>query len=222
MKNSYILSLCVSLLLTTPYVQSSADQDFDSNLNMLQQSINTLVAQSGLDPVVAQNILDTTNALNQQAQANIQQDLQEINVAAALSTLLETANQISQTMNMPDAYNICESLKFPTHANALHTLLLGAYYGNRTTETNYTNPYIESVGFILNDLVFGAIFQALITAVAPTSFGKALLPNTTPQINNWIAQITAGIASHYAWILQKKLAFQQIQNNAQSLNTQSL
>ena len=215
MKNSYIVSLCISLFVTTSYIHSSADQDFDAKLNMLQQSINTLVTQSGLDPVVAQNILDITNSLNQHAQANIQQDLQEINVAAALSSLVETANQISQTMNMTDAYNICEALKFPAHANAIHTLLLGAYYGDRTTEANYTNPYIESAGFILNDLVFGALFQALITTIAPTAFGKALLPNTTPQINNWIAQISAGIVSHYAWILQKKLISQQIQNNTQ-------
>jgi hypothetical protein len=222
MKNSYILFLCVSLLLTTPYIQSAAEQDFDANLNMLQQSITMLVTQSGLDPAMAQDILDQTNNLSQHAQANIQQDLQEINVAAALSTLLETANQISQTMNMPDVYNILDSFKFPTHANTIHKLLLGAYDGDRTKEPTYTNPYTESIGFIINDWVFAALFQALINAIAPTSFGKALLPNTTPQINNWIAQITAGIASHYAWILQKKLAFQQIQNNAQSLNTQSL
>ena len=215
MKISYALCLYIPLLLTPSSIHTTIDQDFDSKLNMLQQSINTLVTQSGLDPIVAQNIVDTTNALNQQAQANVQQDLQEINVAAALSSLLETANQMSQTMNMTDLYNALESFKFPAHANAIHTLIMGACTGDRTKEPTYTNPYLESIGFIVNDLLFTAIFQALINAITSTSFGKALLPNTTPQINNWIAQIAAGISAHYAWILQKKLAFQRIHNTAQ-------
>ena len=215
MKNSYILLLCLSLF-STSYIYNDVVQDFDAKLNMLQQSINTLVTQSGLDPVVAQNILNTTNELNQHAQANIQQDMEEINIAAGLSSLLETASQVSQTMNNADLYNTLNYLKFPIHANVMHTLLLGAYSGDRTTEVNYTNPYIESAGFIFNDMIFAAMFQALLTAIGPTALGKTLLPNTTPQINNWIAQIAAGITAHYAWMLQKKLAFQQTQSNIQA------
>jgi hypothetical protein len=216
MKNFYIISLCIFLFTTAHSIRSSADQDFDAKLNMLQQSITILITQADLDPEIAQDILDQTNELNQYAQNNIQQDIKEIRVAAGMNSILETADKVTQNMsNMTSMNTILNSFKYAARVNTIHKLLIGAYPGKFKDQAYYTNPYMESVGFIINDWFFNAIFQALVNAVAPTSLGKALLSNTTPQINNWIAQVAAGISAHYAWLLQKKFAFQQTQNNAQ-------
>lgn len=217
MKNVYIVLLCLSLLSTTSYIHTSDDQDVDASLNILQQSITTLVTESDIDPEVAQDIINQTDELNQNIQLNIQQDIKEIRVAAAMTSLIETVNKITQNIDsMTDVHNLLSDLKYATRANTIHKLLMGAYPGQFKDQTYYTNPYIESIGFIINDFVFTAIFQALLNAIAPTQFGSSLLANSTPQINDFITQIAAGITAHCAWLLQKKLAFQQTHNNTQS------
>ena len=218
MKNCYIIIVCASLLSTPHYIYSSVDQDFDAKLNVLQQSITMLVTQADLDPEVAQEILTIVSELNQYAQSNIQQDIKEIRVAAGMTSILETTDKIIQNMNnMADIHNILSNVKYAARANTIHKLLIGAYPGRFKDQEYYTNPYAESVGFIINNWLFAAVFQIIANAVAPTSFGMALSQNTAPQIHDWIAQIAAGITAHYAWLLQKKLAFQQPHNDPQSL-----
>jgi hypothetical protein len=218
MKNFYTIIVCASLLPTTLYVYSSIDQDFDAKLNMLQQSITMLVTQADVAPEVAQEILTTVSELNQYAQSNIQQDIKEIRVAAGITSILETADKIIQNMhNMHGMHTILSNFKYAARANTIHKLLIGAYPGRFKDQEYYTNPYAESVGFILNNWLFAAVFQIIANAVAPTSFGKTLSQNTVPKIHDWIAQIAAGITAHYAWLLQKKLAFQQPHNDTQSL-----
>jgi len=205
MKHSYILLSYITLLSTAHYTHSSVDQDFGAKLNTLQQSINIIIAQSNLDPEVAQDITDKINDLNQYAQANIQQDIKEIQVAAGLTSLLETGDRILKNMNLDNYHEPMSQLKYSARANTIHKLLIGAYPGRFKDELYYTDPYTESVGFTLNDYFFNATFAALLNNIAPTSLGQALSLNTDSPAQAWGARIAAGIAAHYAWSLQKKL-----------------
>lgn len=212
MKHSYILISYITLLSTTQYICCYVDQDFDAKLNILQQSISTIIAQSDLDPEVAQDITNKINDLNQYAQENIQQDIKEIRVAAGLTSLLETTDKMTKAMNMVDYQDLLKGFKYSARANTIHKLLVGAYPGKFKDEPYYTDPYTESAGFTLNDYFFNMLFAALINVVAPTALGTTLSLNTDSPAKTWGTHIAAGLAAHYAWLLQKKLIFLQQQN----------
>ena len=211
MKHSHILLVCLTLLSTTHHIQSSDNQNFDSKLNILQQSINMLIAQSNLAPEVAQDITNKINDLNKYTQANIQQDIQEIRVAAGLTSLLETAAKMSKAMDMLDYSKLINIFKYSARANAIHKLLIGAYPGRFKDQLHYTDPYTETIGFTLNDYFFNTIFTALVTIISPTSLGLALSLNTNSSKKDLSIRIAAGLTAHCAWLLQKKLisSFQQ-------------
>jgi hypothetical protein len=214
MKYSSILLLCTGFSII-PLIHSSQGsvQNFDTDLNGLQQSLNMLVAQSNLDPVVAQNILDKTNAINQQLQNNIQRDLLEIQIAAGISSLLETSTAMAQATNMTKEYNILNSMKQSAHANSLRTLLIGAYRGNLTDPTTYTDPYTESIGFIINNWILSPLLQAGLTAFAATPYGQTIVTAKSLKAHQLLIQAIAAIAAQCVWSLEKKLFFLNIYQN---------
>jgi hypothetical protein len=211
MKHSYILLSYITLLSTTQYICSYVDQDFDTKLNILQQSINTIIAQSDLDPEVAQDITNKMNDLTKYTQDNIQQDIKEIRVAAGLTSLLETTDNMTKAMNITNYHDLFKEFKYSARANTIHKLIIGVYPGKFKDEPYYTDPYTESVGFTLNDYFFNMLFAALVNIVAPTNLGTKLSLNNDSPIKTWSTRITAGLTAHYAWLLEKKLFFLQQQ-----------
>lgn len=215
MKHVYIFLLCFPLLITVQYTYCYVDQDFDGKLNVLQQSIDTLVAQSNLDPETAQDLTNKINDINQYAQENIQQDIKEIRVAAGLNSLIETVDKMTQSgtlANLANYATLIKDLKYSARANTIHKLLIGAYPGKFKDQPYYTDPYTESVGFTLNDYFFNTLFAALLKFVTPTTLGSTLLLNTSaPMIKPWMSRIAAGVTAHYAWLLQKKFIIPQLQ-----------
>ena len=214
MKYASMLFLCAGFSMTqlTQSSQNSA-QNFDTELNVLQQSLNMLVAQSNLDPVVAQDILDKTNAINQKLQSNVQRDLMEVQVAAGISSLLETSTAMAQAANMTQEYNILSSMKQSAHANSLRTLLIGAYRGNLTDPTTYTDPYTESLGFIINNWILSPLLQAALTSFAATPYGQTIVTAKSLKAHQLLVQAITAIISQCAWSLEKKLFFLNIYQN---------
>jgi hypothetical protein len=187
----------------------SIDQKFDSKLNTLQQALDTLIDQSDLDPEVAQDLKDKAGDLGSYVQNNIQQDLKEIRVAAGLTSLLETADKMAQSANITNLHELLSSVKYSARANAIHKLLIGAYPGTFKDEPYYTDPYTESIGFILNDYALGSFFNYLTNILTPTALGKALQLDSSSPVKNWVIRVVTGIAAHYTWSLQKKCAAEQ-------------
>jgi hypothetical protein len=210
MKHRSILVFGSLLFSITHSMNSYIDQDFDAKLNALQQTINVVVAQSNLDPAVAQDILDKANEFNQYAQNNIQQDAFEIRAASGISSILETVDTMLQAANMPDAHALLSTFKHSARVNVIHTLLMGLYPGKLRDEQYYTDPYVESAGFILNDWAFSKLIAGIITAATPTTIGTALSLNTTSPIKTLFTRIAVMTAAHYAWLLQKKIALSQL------------
>ena len=210
MKHGGIILSASLLFSITFYAHTAVDQDFDAKLNSLQQAVATLIEQSDLDPFIAQDLLDKTNELNQYAQNNIQQDIQEIRIAAACTSVLESVDKMLQNANQVDAHNMLSSLKFAARTNVVHKLLIGMYPGKFKDEAYYTNPYLESIGFIVNDWALYSLLTALITAMTPTTIGSALQLNSSAPIQKVATRIIAGVAAHFAWLQQKKLAKTQL------------
>src|SRR6266849_309239 len=174
MKHFYTLLCCFGLLLSYQLsYNSSPDQDIDAQLNALQQSINILIAQSDIDPEIAQDINDKIDTLNHHIQTNIQVDAKDIKVAAAISSILEASNAVIQATNLPNTQNLLNDLKHAARINTLHKLITGALPGKLKDEPYYTDPYIESIGFTLNNWVINGILQTLLMGI------KSQIPGTT-------------------------------------------
>jgi hypothetical protein len=206
MKHSFILSLGCLYFLTPSYIHCDTDQDFQTQLSMLQQTMNIIISQSNLDPAVAQDLTDKTNILTQLAQGNIQKDVKDIHVATGLSSFLETGDALLQTMNVivPDSF--AANLKYSARVNTIQKMLMGAYKGDYSNEPDYTDPYTETIGFTLNDWLLNGLFQVLSNTSLATSLANALnIPPLNPAMQSLITHTAAGITAYCAWTLEKRL-----------------
>jgi hypothetical protein len=215
MKRSYTLFLCLIGFSIAQGAQAP-DQIVNAQINESQQAIDAIIVQANLDPIIAQALTAEVSHLTN----NMQQDAQDIRVAASLTTILET---IQKTAKANSTYAnflpLLTNLKYAARVNTVHTLLMGALPKQFKDTTCYTDPYTESVGFTLNDCALNTIVAALVTILAPTSFGKALSLNPSSQKTVLATQIIAGLAAHCAWILEKKfiiIPMLQNQDNSQS------
>jgi len=213
MKRSTFLLLSSALLFSTIHCHRYVEE-FTNKINTLQEAIATLISQSDVDPDVAQDIMDKANELSQYTQDNIQQDLKEIRVAAGLTSILETADRMLQSMNMANPHELLTNFKYSARANAIHKLLIGAYPGRFKDQPYYTDPYTESIGFTLNDYFFNALFNVLLSVITPTALGSALKLDSSSPAKRWVTRTAAGITAHYVWLLQKKLAASQLNEQA--------
>ena len=211
MKRHYSLLSCIALISTTHYMYSM-QQNLQTNLNLLQSSINLLVTQSHIDPTVAQNILNASNNLNAQAQANMVTNANDINVATAVSSLLETGDAMLTEANVTLPTALLTNLKHCARINALRTLLLAATSKNESNDPYYTDPYTEAAGFIANDYCVNQLFQALSSTPIGTSLNSFMdnsfnaifnTPTTPAIVAALLPRITAGIIAHCAWTLEK-------------------
>jgi len=205
--NRFYEFICyLGLLSNTQLINSSSiTQDFDTQLNALQQSINILIAHSDIDPEVAQDITDKINNLNHNIQTNIQADAKDIKVAAGISSILEASYTIIQSINLPDTQSLFNNLKHAARINTLHKLITGAFPGKLKDEPYYIDPYTESIGFTINNLILNGILQILLQNINTHIPGTTLTLDIASPIQAWTLQATAGILAHYAWLLQKRL-----------------
>jgi hypothetical protein len=219
MKRSYTLLLCLTGFSITQGSQTP-DQVINAKISESQQAIDAIIAQADLDPMIAQALTDEVNNLTQQVTSNMQQDAQEIRVAATLTTILETIQKTAKTnSSITEFLPLLTSLKYSARANTVHKLIMGAIPGQFRNTPYYTDPYTESIGFTLNDCALNAIVTALVAALAPTSFGKSLLIDPSSQKTILAARILAGIAAHCAWLLEKKFIIVPMQQNQDNNQT---
>jgi hypothetical protein len=207
----YLFSFFMTLSVFTviPIIGSAVDQKLDNKLNQLQQSIAIIIQQSNLDPLAAQELIDQTNDLNQYLQNNIQQDIVEIRAAAAISSALESVDKIAQAKNLTDLHTWLSSFKLAARANVIHKLLIGMYPGQFKDEEYYTNPYLESIGFISNDWILDTLFSKIFTTLAASSLGTTLQLNPSLVWQKVALKIIAGLSAHYAWLFEKKILLSQ-------------
>lgn len=192
-------------------LQSAIDQDFQIQLNLIQETLTTIIEQSNIDPDTAQDLTNKIDYLNQLAQNNIQQDTKDIHAATALSCLLETGTGILKNTPLAPQTQFISSFKYSARSNAIHKLIMGVYPGKFSDENYYTDPYTETVGFTLNDWIFSNLFTVFFTIAKTSEWGKSLSLNTIPDQTQALAlRIASGIAAHYAWLLEKKALMQNI------------
>lgn len=204
MKHAYTLLLCITGFSIAQGAQNP-NQTIIPEVTMAQQSLDSIITQANLDPIIAQALIAEVNALSQDATANLQQDIQDIRIAAAFTTLLEYTQNIAKSDPSISSFKpLISGLKYASHANVAKTLLLGALPGQLKNTPYYTDPYTESIGFILNDYVCNIIITALITALAPTSFGKALGINPNSRKTALASRIASALTAYSSWLLQKK------------------
>jgi hypothetical protein len=220
MKHSYTLLLCLTVFSVTQATQAP-DQIINSKINTTQQSIDTIIAQANLDPIIAQALTYEVNKLTEQITANIQQDIQEIRVAAALSTILETIQKaVKSNSSIDNLLALLTDLKYAARMNTVHKLIMGAIPGEFKNTAYYTDPYTETIGFTLNHYVLNTIFTTLVALLAPTSFGQSLLLDPSSRKTILSTRILAGLTAHCAWLLEKKfiiIPMQQNQDNNQAI-----
>lgn len=215
MKRSAFFLSGALLLSIVQYGYGDSIDNLSIKISMLQDTVAALISQSDLDPDVAQDLLDKTNDITQYAQNRIQQDLSELRIAAAVTSVLETADKMLQNMNNVTYHNLLVELKYASRANLIHTLLLSLYPTQLTDQEYYTDPYTEAVGFTLNDYGFHMLFTTVLNALAPTAVGKALYLDSTAPVKLWATRLAVGLAAHYAWLLEKKLVIDQLNEQQQ-------
>src|SRR6266436_5418103 len=120
MKYASILLLCTGFAA----VHSAQNIDPISQVNLVQTSLDAIIAQADLDPIIAQALTDEINSITQEATANIQQDMQDIRIAAAFTTLLEAAQNLAKTNpSLMPFKSFIQSLKYSSHINVVQKLL---------------------------------------------------------------------------------------------------
>lgn len=152
---------------------------------------------------------DEINLVVEQAskiiQANILEDLHDIKVAAALSTMLEAINQWFKAMKIQNEPQLfVKELVQAAHSNTIHKLIIGANPGKFSSQKYYTNAYAESLGFTLNNFIIWKIGSIL----SKSSIGSWIqnninMDNTPATIKMLAKKISCGILSHFAWTIQK-------------------
>lgn len=145
------LFIIIYSLFFSSYIYNGIDQDFQVQLDLLQQTANTLITQSNIDPEIAQDLTNKINNLKEYAQNNIKEDSYDIRIATACSCIIETATEMLKYSTLIEEFPIITSLKPSARTNTIHKLLIGLHPGRFAAEHYYTNPYAESIGFISND-----------------------------------------------------------------------
>lgn len=203
---SYIFLIPLFSIVIMPHTTHGAiDQDFQIQLNLLQNTLTTVIEQSNIDPETAQDLTNKVNSLNQLAQNNMKQDAKDIHAATALSCFLETGTGFLKNTSLAPQTQFIGNFKYSARSNAIHKLIMGVYPGKFSDEAYYTDPYTETVGFTLNDWIFSNIFTAALTIAKASEWGKALSLDRIPDQTQTLAlRIAAGVTAHYAWLLEKK------------------
>lgn len=208
MKKTLHFFIC-SLFLFPFFLCNSSPQEFQNQMDLLQQTINVIIMQSNIDPETAQDLTEKMNTLNEIAQANMQQDIKDIHTATALSCFLETTTGFLKNTSYADQIPLITSLKYSARTNAIHKFIMGAYPGKFSESNFYTDPYTETIGFTINDWLFSNFFNALYAAIIQKNPNNAPFLTSMPQATQTLLiRFFAGIAAHIGWMLEKKLLMQ--------------
>lgn len=205
MKSLSLILPCLMFFSTTHTAHSAIEKEFQSQLNLLQTTLTSVIEESNIDPDTAQDLINKIEYLNQIAQTNMKEDAKDIHTATALSCFLETGTGLLKNTPLVSQTEFISGFKYSARSNAIHKLIMGAYPGKFSDEDYYTDPYTETVGFTLNDWVLSNIFTAAFTIAKTSEWGKALSLDTIPDQTQALAlRVAAGVTAHYAWLLEKK------------------
>src|SRR5579871_4074331 len=161
MKSSYVLLLCLTGFSITQGAQAP-EQIITAQIDVTQQSIDTIIAQANVDPIVAQTLTNEVNNLTQQITNSIQQDAQDLRVAATLTTILETVQKTAKAnSSYTNLLPLLTNLKHAARINTAHILIVSAL-PRQLKDAYYTDSYTETIGFTLNDCILNAIATALV------------------------------------------------------------
>ncbi len=166
------------------------------NAGLTQEQINKINAVASKE---YNQYIDT-------ARANIQEDIEIIKVAASLTGSFETLDKILKIMGMQQAHIILKELKYSARTNIIHKLIMGANPGKFSHDRLYTNATTESIGFIINNLVFDILSNFLNQTKAGKWLKENLYINTMPKPAQWIGKrILIGLIAHLTWSGQKAI-----------------
>jgi len=204
------LRFFICTLFLFPFLlPGSTPQEYQDQMNLLQQTIDTIIMQSNIDPETAQDLTEKLDILNEIAQANMQQDIKDIHAATALSCFLETATGFLKNTAYANQISVINSFKYSARTNAIHKLIMGAFPGKFSESSFYTDPYTETIGFTLNDWIFTNLFNVFYTALIQQNPNNTAFITSMPQATQTLLiRILAGIAAHIGWTLEKKLLIQ--------------
>ena len=224
MKNLHIFSLTL-LFTTSIYIKAN---EFMPTLAAMQELTKLLTGDSNVlelikDNEAAQNVLaildnanidealraefETTikNAVDK-AKQNIDQDMNDIKIAAALNSIIGVADKMLKTAHMEELHAWLKDVKHSARVNMIHKLIMGLCPGEFAKTTHYTNSYTESLGFTANDW----LLNKLVNIIAATGLFNSLTTivgadNVSDTVKLWTKRIVVGIAAHLTWGLEKSL-----------------
>ena len=155
---SFIMFYRTFQLFNAPKVLISVPQ-----VTIVQTSLDDIIAQANLDPIIAQALTDEVN--NLYATSKCQYSTKYTRNTKLLQLLPLSFKLSKPWHNLIPLYplmpHILSGLKYAAHANTIQKLLSGAYPEQFQNQLYYTDPYTETIGFILNDYVFNIFLQHL-------------------------------------------------------------
>ena len=206
MKHHLLIS--ASLLLLAPLCLATPSPETKEQLTQLQQSLDSIIQHSALDPQTTQALIETTNDLTLLAENSNQRELNDLEAATHYNCLFESSSTFLKAALGSSSNTLITSLKCSARSNTLQKLIMSATKGQLSEEQLYTNPYIESFGYICNEWFFNnllhMILPTLIKSSSTKTASKATVSSTSVTPQSIMIRILSGIAAHCAWLLQKK------------------
>ena len=197
----FIACLC-SLLTISSYGKPSPETK--AELTLIQKSLDAFISQSNLDPDTTQQLLVITADLTNLAKNSNQQEMNDLLASTHITCFLESLATILKKNNIITSSSSITSLKYSSRSNIVHKLIMSASKGLLDNEAYYTNPYLESIGYMCNEWLFNTILTSLLAPAKKES--KTTVTTTSASLGNTLMiQVISGIAAHCVWLLQKKL-----------------
>lgn len=224
MKNLHIFSLTL-LFTTSIYIKAKnvtptldAMQVFTKlltgDLNVLELIKNNEAAQNAFEILENANIEEEVRAelktiiksAVDEAKQNIDQDMHDIKIAAALNSIIEVADKMLKSAHMDEFHVWLKDVKHSARANMVHKLIMGLCPGEFAKTTHYTDPYTESFGFTLNDWLLNKLANIIVaTGVFNSLTTMVGADNVSDAVKSWAKRIVVGIVAHLTWGLEKSL-----------------
>jgi len=196
---NYFLVASLSLISLTFTSHGTPSQQTKDQLTAVQTSIDSLINQSNLSADTTAELLTVTNAFIALAENSCEQELLDLQGATHISCLFEGSstafNQNITTTNQ----QLLSALTCSTRSNIIQKLIL-ASYNNLFKDSFYTNPYVESIGYIANEWLCNALLNTSITNATKSIIG------TNASLQMVVSRLISGVIATYAWYMQKKLA----------------
>lgn len=137
---------------------------------------------------------------------NINEDMRDIKIAAALTSILETIDRVFKGMKMGQIHQLMKEIKYSARTNSIHKLIMGLQPGKFAGQAHYTNSYAESIGYTANNWILNKFTNFLIQINLAHSFAQKIGTDKLPEkAKTWAKRILVGTLTHFIWGLEKYL-----------------